>query len=62
MIVKNTFRSKVIIARTVEKGCNKNKSRIIGIMVDGEYLWGKLNDAIYNASTIIEADKESKEV
>ena len=30
----------------------------IGIMVDGEYLWGKLNDAIYNAPTIIEADKE----
>lgn len=32
----------------------------IGIMVDGEYLWGKLNDAIYNTTTIIEADKESE--
>ena len=32
----------------------------IGIMVDGEYLWGKLNDAIYNASTIIKADKEER--
>ena len=30
----------------------------IGIMVDGEYLWGKLNDAIDNAQSIIEADKE----
>lgn len=30
----------------------------IGIGVDGEYLWGKLNDAIDNAPTIIEADKE----
>ena len=32
----------------------------IGIMVDGEYLWGKLNDAIYNAPTIIEADKAER--
>ena len=28
----------------------------IGIAVDGEYLWGKLNDAIDNAPTIIEKD------
>ena len=33
----------------------------IGIAVDDEYLWGKLNDAIDNAPTIIEAD-EDKEV
>jgi hypothetical protein len=26
----------------------------IGIAVDGEYLWGKLNDAIDNAPTIID--------
>lgn len=32
----------------------------IGIAIDGEYLWGKLNDAIDNAETIIPA--ESKEV
>ena len=30
----------------------------IGIAVDGEYLWAKLNDAIYNAPTIIEAESE----
>lgn len=30
----------------------------IGITVDGEYLWAKLNDAIHNAPAIIEADKE----
>ena len=29
----------------------------IGITVDGEYLWAKLNDAIYNAPTIIQAEK-----
>jgi hypothetical protein len=31
-----------------------------GIMVDGEYLWGKLNDAIDNAQPIIEADNKNK--
>lgn len=25
----------------------------VGIMVDGEWLWGKLNDAIENAPTIL---------
>ena len=24
----------------------------VGIVCDGDFLWGKLNDAIYNASTI----------
>lgn len=33
----------------------------IGIIIDGEYLWGKLNDAIDNAPTIIEADSEAEE-
>jgi len=37
-----------------------NEMTNIGIAVDGEYLWGKLNDAIYNAPTIIEADKEGE--
>ena len=32
-----------------------------GVAVDGDYLWAKLNDAIDNASTIIEADKEDSE-
>ena len=36
-----------------------NEMTNIGIGVDGQYLWGKLNDAIYNAPTIIEADKGS---
>ena len=42
--------------------CNSiNEMTKIGLAVDGEYLWGKLNDAIDNAQTIIEADKsESK--
>lgn len=34
-----------------------NRRINIGMMVDSEWLWGKLNDAIYNAPTIIEADK-----
>ena len=38
-----------------------NEMTNIGIMVDGEYLWGKLNDAIYNAHTLIESNMESKE-
>lgn len=33
----------------------------IGITVDGDYLWGKLNDAIDNTPTIIEADKAESE-
>lgn len=33
----------------------------VGITVDGEYLWAKLNDAIYNAQTIIEAYKAGSE-
>lgn len=40
--------------------CNSiNEMTKIGLAVDGEYLWGKLNDAIENAPTIIEADTES---
>lgn len=35
-----------------------NEMTNIGIMVDGEYLWAKLNDAIDNAQTIIPADTE----
>ena len=31
-----------------------NEMTNIGIGVDGQYLWEKLNDAIYNAPTIIE--------
>ena len=31
----------------------------IGITIDGDYLWAKLNDAIDNATTIVEADKEN---
>lgn len=31
------------------------------MMVDSEWLWGKLNDAIYNAPTIIEADTAESE-
>ncbi len=38
-----------------------NEMTNIGISVDGEYLWAKLNDAIYNAPTIIEADKAESE-
>lgn len=33
----------------------------IGIAVDGDYLWAKLNDAIDNAQIIIEADKEEQD-
>lgn len=40
--------------------CNSiNAMTAIGITVDGEFLWSKLNDALDNAPTIIEADKES---
>jgi hypothetical protein len=35
-----------------------NEMTNIGIVVDGEYLWGKLNDAIYNAQTLIESNRE----
>lgn len=35
-----------------------NEMTNIGISIDGQYLWAKLNDAIDNAPTIIEADKE----
>lgn len=38
---------------------NINEMTNIGIAIDGEYLWAKLNDAIYNAQTIIEADEEN---
>lgn len=37
-----------------------NEMTNIGILVDGEYLWAKLNDAIDNAQTIIPADTEGK--
>ncbi len=41
--------------------CNNiNEMTNIGISVDGQYLWTKLNDAVDNASTIIPADAESK--
>ena len=41
--------------------CNSIESMTdIGIAVDGQYLWEKLNDALFNAPTIIEADKEEK--
>lgn len=37
--------------------CNSiNQMTKIGIAVDGNYLWGKLNDALDNAPTIIEAE------
>jgi hypothetical protein len=40
--------------------CNSiNQMTKIGIAVDGNYLWGKLNDALDNAPTIIEAEGES---
>ena len=32
----------------------------VGMYADGQYLWGKLNDALDNAPTIIEADAESE--
>ena len=32
----------------------------VGMPADGQYLWGKLNDALDNAPTIIEADAESE--
>lgn len=42
--------------------CNSiNEMTNIGISVDGQYLWAKLNDAVDNASTIIPADAESEE-
>ena len=42
--------------------CNSiNEMTKIGFTVDGEYLWGKLNDAIDNAQTFIKADTESEE-
>ena len=37
-----------------------NEMTNIGLTVDGDYLWAKLNDAIDNATTIIEADKENE--
>lgn len=37
-----------------------NEMTSVGIMVDGEYLWGKLNDAINNAQPIIEAENENE--
>lgn len=39
--------------------CNSiNEMSKIGIMVDGDYLWCKLNDALENAPTIVEAEGE----
>ena len=35
-----------------------NEMTNIGVAVDGEYLWAKLNDAIDNAQTLIKADKQ----
>lgn len=34
-----------------------NEMTNIGFAVDGQYLWGKLNDAIDNAPTIIEGSE-----
>lgn len=40
--------------------CNSiNQMTKIGIAVDGNYLWGKFNDALDNAPTIVEAEGES---
>ena len=37
--------------------CNSiNQMTKIGIAIDGNYLWGKLNDALNNALTILEAE------
>lgn len=37
--------------------CNSlDEMTAIGIAVDGEWMWGKLNDALDNAPTIIEAE------
>lgn len=42
--------------------CNSIESMTnIGIAVDGQYLWRKLNDALFNAPTIIAADKVGSE-
>lgn len=38
-----------------------NEMTNIGISVDGQYLWAKLNDVVDNAPVIIEADKEGEE-
>lgn len=38
-----------------------DKMTDMGIIVDGQWLWEKLNDALYNAKPIIEADKENTE-
>ena len=35
-----------------------NEMTKIGIMVDGDYLWCKLEDALENAPTIVEAEGE----
>ena len=35
-----------------------NEMTNLGLAVTCDYLWGKINDAIYNAPTIIESDKE----
>ena len=37
-----------------------NEMTNMGVAVDGNYLWAKLNDAIDNASTLIKADKQEK--
>ena len=37
-----------------------NEMTNMGVAVDGEYLWAKLNDAIDNASTLIKADKKDE--
>jgi hypothetical protein len=39
--------------------CNSlNEMTAIGIAVDGEWMWGKLNDALGNAPTIIPAEED----
>ena len=39
--------------------CNSlNEMTAIGIAVDGEWMWGKLNDALENAPTVIEVEED----
>jgi len=39
-----------------------NEMTAIGLAVDGEWMWGKLNDALRNAPTVIEAEEGEKNV
>lgn len=38
--------------------CNSlNEMTAIGVAVDGEWMWGKLNDALRNAPAVLEAEE-----